>query len=86
MTKSEQYHYDSIKKLLIGSGVAEADAVSASHYAIEYSRKNKQADFDALLREAKRYAKHNKATSAPSIKREIQPAKLPKIPKWYLGQ
>lgn len=84
MTNSEKYHYDSIKKLLISGGVAEADAVGAAHHAIEYGKKNKRADFDALLREAKWYAKHNKATSAPSVKREIHQAKLPKMPKWYV--
>ena len=86
MTKSEQYHYDSIKKLLISGGVAEADAVGAAHHAIGYSKKNKRADFEALLHEAKWYAKHNKATSAPSVKREIRQAKLPNMPKWYVGQ
>lgn len=86
MTKSEQYHYDSIKKLLIGSGIAEADAVGAAHHTIGYGKKNKRADFDTLLREAKWYAKHNRATSAPSVKREIRQAKLPNMPKWYAGQ
>lgn len=86
MTKSEQYHYDSIKKLLIAGGGAEADSVSAAHHSVRYSRKNRQANFDDLLREAKWYAKHNKASVAPSIKREIHRAKLPNMPKWYVGQ
>lgn len=84
MTKSERYHYDSIKKLLISCGIAEADAVGAAHHAIGFSKKNKRADFEALLHEAKWYAKHNKVTSAPSIKREIRQARLPNMPKWYV--
>lgn len=84
MTKSEQYHYDSIRKLLVGVGIAEADAVTASYHAVQYSRKNKQASFDAILREAKWYAKHNNAAPAPSIKREIRQARLPSMPKWYV--
>lgn len=83
MTKSEQYHYNSIRKLLVGVGIADADAVTAAYHAVEYSRKNKQASFDALLREAKWYAKHNKASTAPSVKREIKRAKLPNLPKWH---
>lgn len=84
MTNSQKYHYDSIRKLLISGGVAEADAVGAAHHAIEYGKKNKRADFDALLHAAKWYAKHNKAAPAPSIKREIRQARLPSMPKWYV--
>lgn len=86
MLRSEQFIRRSIKDLLIKDGAPEAVAVAATDHAIEYGKKNGRADFDALLREAKWYAKHNRAASAPSVKREIQQARLPSMPKWYVGQ
>lgn len=84
MLQSEQYIRKSIKGLLIKNGASEAVAIAATEHAINYGKSNKNADFDALLGEAKWFAKHNKAAPAPTVKREIQRARLPKMPKWYV--
>lgn len=82
MLKSEQFLNGQIKKILIADGVSEAAAVAASDFAIQYGRTNKNANADRLIAEAKRYAKHNKAAPAPSIKRDMPRGRLPSIPKW----
>lgn len=84
MTNAEKYTLNGIRLLLVRDGITEAAANAAAHHAVSYSQMNKRADFDVLLREAKFYAKHNKAAPAPTVKREIRQARLPSMPKWYV--
>ncbi|PAV94025.1 hypothetical protein CJD50_22890 [Hafnia paralvei] len=86
MTNAEKYTLNGIRSLLVSDGTPEAAANAAAYHAVSYGQKNKRADFDALLREARFYAKHNKAAPAPAVKREIRQARLPNMPKWYVGQ
>lgn len=86
MTKSEQYMHKSIVELLAKERLSKSAAIAAADYAIQHGRGNKNANFSTLLEKAKYYAKHNKAAPAPAVKREIRQARLPNMPKWYVGQ
>lgn len=86
MTKSEQYMHKSIVELLAKERLSKSAAIAAADHAIQYGKSNRNASFSALLEKAKFYAKHNKAAPAPTVKREIRQARLPNMPKWYVGQ
>ncbi|MEX2990359.1 hypothetical protein [Serratia fonticola] len=81
MLSHEQFLHKQIKKMLLDMKIDEAEATTAATYAVQYKQAHPRADVSILLSEAKRHAKQIHLPGAPSVKREIKPARLP-APKW----
>lgn len=78
MLKSEQFLFKQITKILTDAKHSEAEARTAANHAIQYRQAHPRTDIPMLISEAKRHAKQIHRPEAPSVKRQIQSARLPK--------